>query len=362
MNQDLLTQLRLNNGQRTAGYPDVQLMYENLRKNIYGNDTVTPNLRATRDAAISQLWDVDKRLADRYANPQSNMFIQDPYAREKLAAGQHQSVLNSVSQNERLVQAREDMLGNLLDKSLELLKLQLSQNQANATPSIADLLALSGQNQQTQARTPTGNDLFRARILSGEDTSPKTPPENTYSLWDRFTNLLSRGTGGLIPPSPGSVQGQITYPQTPTNPDILQAILTNPPGTSSSQLVMPSQETNNINNVLSTLGLNQNQLAYLDQFPDQREKVVNDIINQTLFPDQGGEQSDITAPANRDALNKVLEKVQTFQTGVDDAGNPLPNDYTAIKFYNDVVAANPELDADSIRKLLASLGMVELNY
>ena len=104
----------------TQSYQDRPNYADELREEIYGGEQALPSLRENRDSAIRGLYDADKRMADRYANQESDMFIKNPYAREKLMSAQHQTELGGVQDIMRMIESREDVLGDILSKGLDL--------------------------------------------------------------------------------------------------------------------------------------------------------------------------------------------------------------------------------------------------
>src|SRR3990167_8222117 len=106
--QDKRAEVRKEFGQRIADYPNQEA---ELRKKVYGEDKVLPALRQTKDNAIMELWNTDRDLASRYANPESDMFIEDPYQRESLVAGRHNQIFENVSQLTRAEEQRSSSLG-----------------------------------------------------------------------------------------------------------------------------------------------------------------------------------------------------------------------------------------------------------
>lgn len=367
-----LAKLRQTYGQRQADLPQTQ---EELRQTIYGGDKVLPTLRATRDDAIMALYDVDKRLADRYANPQSEMFIRDPYAREKLAAGQHQSVLGSVAGAERQVARREDILGNLLDKSLQLAMIQAetARNQHSmllneaklaaqegSGSDLASLLALLAGQGAEETRQPTEDERVRARRLAEARKGPVTAPAPQVgplgAILNPFVSFWNTLSGRSAPPITKPNQNLSMDINRATEEDIAQALQ------DITGIVPPSESP------LSGLGLTPTNLALLQAVsgasPKLGERLAEKYITKMFFPEGDEANTDITAPANREALNSVLDKVAKFSVGTDDQGNALDPNYTALEFYNDIVALYPELDAESIRQLLATISpsFATINY
>ena len=114
-----IAQARQDVGQRIAGMPQFQT---NLSEAVYGKEQALPSLRTQASDKVKALYDLDKRAADRYANPTSNMFIKDPYAREKLMSTQHQNELGGIQDLNNLIAQRQDVLGNAMQKGLDIYK------------------------------------------------------------------------------------------------------------------------------------------------------------------------------------------------------------------------------------------------
>lgn len=169
--QDQMAQVRQDYGQRVADYPTFE---KNLRQQTYGSDTILPTLQQTRDAQISQLWDVDKRLAERYANPQSNMFIADPYKREQLAAGQHQSVLNAATASDQMATTRQNFLGDIIERGVKIFELGLAAKEKEHSMLMDELNSLLATNKATGADSPTLQSVLD--MLNGQNgtTTPGT--------------------------------------------------------------------------------------------------------------------------------------------------------------------------------------------
>jgi len=123
-----ISQARQDLGQRIAGLPQFQT---NLSEEVYGREQALPSLRSQVSDQIKALYDVDVRAADRYANPQSEMFIRNPYNREKIMSQQHQGGLGQIQDLQNLIAQRQDVLGNAMEKGLEIYKAGLEAQKFN---------------------------------------------------------------------------------------------------------------------------------------------------------------------------------------------------------------------------------------
>lgn len=349
---DELAKQRQLYGQRLADYPQTA---QDIRSEIYGGDKVLPTLRSTRDDAISQLWDVDKRLAERYANPQSETFIRDPYKREQLAAGQHQSVLGAVSGADRLVQAREDMLGENLTKALDLLRLKLEGeatqynmllNEAKLADSgagtggldLASTLALLGLKGGQKGTTETGRgatldprEMFKARILSGADTSKQFAEEPTG---------LSKIFQRIIPPRESVTQ----LPDVAIQPDIAKQILASRPTPTTD---VGAEGLGDLSS-LGLSGIDIPTLTYISQnAPKFGNKIAEKLIMEQIFPSTS---SDEWTPQKREAYLSILKNVEDFNS---DETPPSESD-----FLSRMIQLHPEMTPEEIRDMLIDLGVI----
>lgn len=119
---DYMTQIaqsRQDVGQRIAGLPQFQT---DLSTAVYGADKSLPSLRGQVGDKIQALYDVDKRAAERYSSPESNMFIRNPYEREKLMGQQHQAEMGSIGGLQEMIAKRQDVLGSAMGKGLDIYK------------------------------------------------------------------------------------------------------------------------------------------------------------------------------------------------------------------------------------------------
>lgn len=112
--QRQLIQKQQDIGQRTASMP------QNL------NTATDPDLQAYRGqhaAKIQELYEADKRLADRYANPESEAYLADPYAREKARSIQSQATAGEISDIMSKIAERKSYLEDSYEKGLKLWQL-----------------------------------------------------------------------------------------------------------------------------------------------------------------------------------------------------------------------------------------------
>jgi hypothetical protein len=114
-----ISQARTDIGQRIAGMPQFST---NLSEQVYGKEGALPSLRTQASEKVRALYDTDKRMADRYANPASEMYMKDPYARRKLTSAQHQQGMTEIQNLNNMIANRQDVLGSAIEKGLEIYK------------------------------------------------------------------------------------------------------------------------------------------------------------------------------------------------------------------------------------------------
>lgn len=199
--QSLLSKTRQEYGQRVAQLPGYE---EKLRQQVYGQEKILPSLRTTRDAAIMQLYDADKRLAGSYANPQSEMFIQDPYKREQLISQQAGDIFQTVSGTTRLAEQRQDVLGDIIDKGLRIFQagLEAKRNEFNMiSEELSRAIQTEGaKTRKAKAAKPTASlgDILsllgRQKPGEGPQYSPLKPEQMVEQGGKKWR--FNRQTGG----------------------------------------------------------------------------------------------------------------------------------------------------------------------
>jgi hypothetical protein len=115
--QKLLSQNRQDLGQRVADIPKTE---DNLRAGLFENDQTLNSLRQNQQAKILEMYQHDKTLAQQYANPESNLYLKDPYQRELARSTQFQGTAGELGSINNLIQSRRDVLGDTLDKAMKL--------------------------------------------------------------------------------------------------------------------------------------------------------------------------------------------------------------------------------------------------
>lgn len=91
-----------------------------VRTNAIASDpTITPARNAATDA-LKELFAYDQQAASRYGDPNSSMFIEDPYARFKVTSASRADIGSRFANSLNILDERKTALGNVIDKALKL--------------------------------------------------------------------------------------------------------------------------------------------------------------------------------------------------------------------------------------------------
>jgi hypothetical protein len=338
--QSQLAAVREQYGQRVAEYPQY---YENLRQQTYGQDQILPKLRQTKDDAIMQLWDVDKRLADRYANPESEMFIRDPYQREKIAAGQHQSTLGLVSGATRLEEQRTSVLEDALERGVKIYELGLNaleREHSMLNTELDNLLRKMSLDAQLANQKATQPKMSTADILSLLTKLPQEPTEPKPDLPDyMIQDMLNRPEVNWK--SPG---GQWVF---------------NPETAEFEPFRFPEEKgLEALRGLLEPFNLNPAAVAYLSQYPEEDEKVARNIMESILFPEtaEGGYSEKVKEAARNQVWQDLLNYTQPVQPNDPDNVKTIKQ-MSLIQVVFLLKQQNPELTFDEILELAKQAGL-----
>ena len=110
--QELLSQKRTEIGQRYAELP--------TKFASPADDSQLQAMSGQEMDKIKELYEHDKRLAERYANPESEAYLDDPYAREKARATQSQATLGEIGTIQSQREKRKSTLEDALSRGLQL--------------------------------------------------------------------------------------------------------------------------------------------------------------------------------------------------------------------------------------------------
>lgn len=113
-----------------SGISGLPAVNQALRSALYEREKTLPALESDYEGKIQELYTADKRYAERYANPESEMYLEDPMQRQALVSGQKADVRGELGSILNLIQQRSQVLGSALDKGMELYKYGLEAQKA----------------------------------------------------------------------------------------------------------------------------------------------------------------------------------------------------------------------------------------
>lgn len=116
--QELLRQENIAQGQRIAASPKTP---------EFANNPEITGLRSSYGDKMKEMFSYDKTVADRYANPESSMFLEDPYAREKARYQRHEGSINDMASIQRRIGNVKDAVMDEFNKAKELFDLSIEQ-------------------------------------------------------------------------------------------------------------------------------------------------------------------------------------------------------------------------------------------
>jgi len=213
--QNQLAQTRKDYGQRVADYPTFE---KDLRKEVYGSDQILPKLRSQKDQALMELWNADKRLSDRYANPESEMFIRDPYKRESVTSDQYGGILEGLAGTTRLAERREDMLGDILERGVKIFELGLSaksrehdmlRGELDAMLKQADMAEKKADQAQATSKEESINEIIKYIMSDVDITDPNEITETLKAVGSQQPEVIP-DLIGFLGTLPKQQEGPIT--------------------------------------------------------------------------------------------------------------------------------------------------------
>src|SRR3990167_5411621 len=161
------------------GYSGLPGVTEALRKSLYSREKTLPGLENDYESKIKELYDADKRYADVYANPESQMYIEDPMARQSLVSGQKADTRGQLGNVLNLIQQRNQTLGSALDKGLDMYKygLQAQEFELKQAESAYDRLYRKEQDSKKGSGKDYSGQAAFAQWLLGQQGMGKQPTE-----------------------------------------------------------------------------------------------------------------------------------------------------------------------------------------
>lgn len=198
--QNLLGQKRKDIGQRIAAIPQTE---QQLRGTMFSDSTLQ-GLRGQEQAKIKELWEHDKRLAEQYANPESEVYLEDPYAREQARATQFQGTVGELGDIQQDIGTRRDVIGDALENAMKLLQYGVEAQKFEYSALTDELNSAIKLEEQRQKKAASGadsgylTDLFN--MLTGlkqkKQEFTAEPPRQYQTPSDRgskqYSHMLKR--------------------------------------------------------------------------------------------------------------------------------------------------------------------------
>lgn len=165
-------------GQRYAELPNIE---QKTRESLFGNDQVLKGLQGNETSKIQELYGHDKVLADRYANPESEGYLADPYAREKARAMRFQGTAGELSDVQNQIQTRRDVIGDALERAMKLINYGLE----------AKKLEMEGLKDEFDKKMQLDDFLFKKQ----QANKPKEPTEGdkASAQYDEMVKNMTQG-------------------------------------------------------------------------------------------------------------------------------------------------------------------------
>lgn len=168
--QTLIEQNRQQQGQRIAQLPSI------FQPPNYANDQQIATAQAQKNQKIQQLYEHDKMLADQYANPQSSLYMTDPYAREKALAIQDQGTAGEIGDINNTIQNRQQTLKDSSTTMQNYVQMLLSAGQQDTSTLQNELdNSLKLKQLQDQEAQQTGGSQAITNLLSSLLSINKQP-------------------------------------------------------------------------------------------------------------------------------------------------------------------------------------------
>lgn len=101
-----------------------QPAFESAERAKVFNDPMLDSLRSNFSNSIQELYNYDKEAAARYANPEGELYIENPATREELVSGGFRNKTAQYAGNWEAYQKRKDILGDVLEKLVKVYELE----------------------------------------------------------------------------------------------------------------------------------------------------------------------------------------------------------------------------------------------
>jgi hypothetical protein len=218
---DYMTQIaerRQEVGQRIAGLPQFET---DLREEVYGKEQAVPSLRENISSQMRQLYDVDKRAADQYSNPNAPLYIRDPYKREQMMGQQHTRGMETIQGLQNMLAGRQDVIGNALDKGLQIYQAGVDAANFERQGLLDELnAAIAVQKARSTGTGGSGtsgsrySDLVR-RLMASPDFNPESYPNLRTD--EPFLQYLEANPAADYDALATYLPDLVAYPNTDTN-------------------------------------------------------------------------------------------------------------------------------------------------
>ncbi|MDD4984867.1 MAG: hypothetical protein PHQ43_03615 [Dehalococcoidales bacterium] len=117
--EQLIAEKEKQRGQRIADTPKA---YDISRQAVYGEGSALPEMREDYNRKIQELYSHDKSLATRYANPESEMYMRDPYQRELAVSRRYEGTSGQLGDIWKNIMNTQDLYGSVIDRGMMMYK------------------------------------------------------------------------------------------------------------------------------------------------------------------------------------------------------------------------------------------------
>ena len=194
----------------SSGQSSLPQVTDALRRSLYDREKVLPGLEKESQDKMVELFRADQDMYGRYGNKQSEMFIEDPMARQAAVSGQKAQLRQEYGDLFGMIQDRSKTLGNALDKGVQLYQAGLAAQEAELTLAEKswERAYKKRQLKMDEDKAKMSREEFDIRKKSGTfgtQAEQKTMAINNLkgevASWKELVPLLQKysGVGGLTP-------------------------------------------------------------------------------------------------------------------------------------------------------------------
>lgn len=108
--------------QRRQRIADTPKAYDTSRQAVYGEGSALPEMRDDYNRKIQELYSHDKSLATRYAKPESEMYMRDPYQRELAVNQRYEGTSSQLGDIWKNIMNTQDLYGSVIDRGMMMYK------------------------------------------------------------------------------------------------------------------------------------------------------------------------------------------------------------------------------------------------